>query len=295
MNLDDVLIFTEVVNHGSFTAAAETLAMPKSNVSRSVTRLEKALGVKLLERTTRRLALTEIGRVYHVHGTHIKEELDAANASIEKMTATPRGNLRVSASVTVGQSLIPAQIAEFSQKYLEVKLDLLLTNRRVDLLEEGFDVVIRVGRLDDSNLIARKLCTQKLCLYASPGYLKSSNRSLAKPEDLNGHSCLYMNATSKRAKWQLQSGTGEYLFEFKPQITCDNFNAIHQLAVNGAGIALLPDYLCTDHVMDGKLLLVLDGWTGGDVDFYTIVPSRRGITPKVRAFLDHMHSKCADS
>ncbi|PHR56111.1 MAG: LysR family transcriptional regulator [Robiginitomaculum sp.] len=292
MNLNDILIFTEVVASGSFTKAADVLGMPKSNVSRNITRLEKSLGVKLIERTTRKLALTEIGRTYYEHSVRMVEEMEAAKAAVEKMSLSPKGVLRVCTSVSVGQNLLSQHLAAFTKTYPEVSLDIRLTNRRVDLLEEGFDVVIRVGDLKDSNLIAKKLCTQHLLLYASPDYLKTTQYPLLNPDDLNRHACLYMNAVTRRAKWTLHSISGADEFEFKPFLSCDNFQVLRQLATDGAGIALLPDYLCTDYVSDGRLIPVLEDWVGGEVDFYTLVPSRRGITPKVRAFLDHLHERC---
>ncbi|GAA6156887.1 MAG: LysR family transcriptional regulator [Alphaproteobacteria bacterium] len=291
MNLEDILTFAEVLDSGSFTAAAHVLGMPKSNVSRSISRLEKALGVRLIERTTRSLQPTEIGRAYYAHAVRVKDELEAANASIEQFTISPRGRLRVCTSVTVGQNLLSPHLGTFAKTYPDVKIDLQLTNRRVDLLEEGFDVVIRVGEMADSNLIAARLCTKQMGLYASSDYLKTAH-PLTKPDDLEGHSCLHMNAVDKRARWSLQSPSGDIEFAFKPQIACDDFNVLRQLALDGAGVALLPDYLAEGFVRRGELKRVLSDWTGGQVDFFTVVPSRRGITPKVRAFLDHLHANC---
>lgn len=292
MNLNDVLVFTEVLDSGSFTAAADTLAMPKSNVSRSVTRLENALGVKLLERTTRSLAPTEIGRAFYDHATRVKEELEAAKASLEKLTASPRGELRVCASVTVGQNLLAPHLATFTNMHPDVKIDLRLTNRRVDLLEEGFDVAIRVGEMADSNLVSRLLCKRQMSLFASRSYLKTTETPLNSPDDLNGHDCLHMNAVTNRAKWHLKSVSQSAEINFKPHFSSDDFLVLSQLAAGGAGVALLPDYLCSEHVESGRLERVLPDWSGGTVSMYTLVPSRKGVTPKVRAFLDHLHSNC---
>lgn len=292
MNLNDVLVFTEVLDSGSFTAAADTLAMPKSNVSRSVTRLESALGVKLLERTTRSLAPTEIGRAFYDHATRVKEELEAAKASLEKLTASPRGELRVCASVTVGQNLLAPHLATFTNMHPDVKIDLRLTNRRVDLLEEGFDVAIRVGEMADSNLVSRLLCKRQMSLFASSSYLKTTETPLNSPDDLNGHVCLHMNAVTNRAKWHLKFVSQSVEINFKPHFSSDDFLVLSQLAAGGAGVALLPDYLCSEHVESGLLERVLPDWSGGTVSMYTLVPSRKGVTPKVRAFLDHLHSNC---
>ncbi len=292
MNLNDLLVFTEVVERGGFTAAGDALAMPKSNVSRTVTRLEAALGVQLLERTTRKQTLTEIGQMYYEHCSRIKEELASASASIETLSQTPKGRLRVCASVTVGQSLICPHLAGFARTYPDVKIDLRLTNRRVDLIDEGFDVVIRVGKLPDSNLIGKYLCSQELHLYAAPSYIEESNAPLSFPDDLDMHRCLFMNAMNERPQWQLQNGEESKVIDFEPAFSCDNFYVLQQLAIGGLGITILPDYMCKKHLEDGRLIRVLDNWIGAKVDFHALVRSSGGVTPKIRTFLDFISHSC---
>lgn len=292
MNLNDLLVFAEVVERGGFTAAGEALAMPKSNVSRTVTRLETALGVQLLERTTRKQTLTEIGQMYYEHCSRIKEELASALASIETLSETPKGKLRVGASVTVGQSLICPHLARFSRTYPDVKIDLRLTNRRVDLIDDGFDVVIRVGKLQDSNLIGKYLCSQELHLYAAPSYIKESDLSLSVPEDLTKHRCLLMNAVTERSQWQLQHGKEIKVIDIEPAFSCDNFYVLQQLAIDGLGITILPDYMGKKPLEDSRLIRVLDNWIGAKVDFHALVRSTGGVTPKIRAFLDFMSDSC---
>ncbi|MCH9638687.1 MAG: LysR family transcriptional regulator [Betaproteobacteria bacterium] len=292
MNLNDLLVFAEVVERGGFTAAGNALAMPKSNVSRTVSRLEAALGVQLLERTTRKQTLTEIGQMYYEHCSRIKEELESASASIETLSETPKGRLRVCASVTVGQSLISQYLAKFARTYPAVKVDLRLTNRRVDLIDEGFDIVIRVGKLPDSNLIGKYLCSQELHLYAAPGYIEESDASLSVPDDLAKHRCLFMNAINERSQWQLQNGEEIKIFDFEPAFSCDNFYVLQQLAIDELGIAILPDYMCKKHLEDGRLIRVLDNWIGAKVDFHALVRSPGGVTPKIRVFLDFMSHSC---
>lgn len=293
MNLNDLLVFAEVVERGGFTAAGNALAIPKSNVSRTVSRLEAALGVQLLERTTRKQTLTEIGQMYYEHCSRIKEELESASASIETLSDTPKGRLRVCASVTVGQNLIGPHLAEFAHTYPEVKIDLRLTNRRVDLIDEGFDVVIRVGKLPDSSLIGKYLCSQELHLYAAPGYIEESDDPLWAPDDLVKHRCLLMNAMSERPQWQLQSGEEIKVIDFEPAFSCDNFYVLQQLAIDGLGITTLPDYMCKKYLEDGRLMRVLDNWIGSKVDFHALVRSSGGVTAKIRAFLDFMSHSCS--
>lgn len=292
MNLNDLLVFVEVVERGGFTAAGSALAMPKSNVSRTVSRLEAALGVQLLERTTRKQILTEIGQMYYKHCSRIKEELESASASIETLSETPKGRLRVCASVTVGQSLICQHLVEFARTYPEVKIDIRLTNRRVDLIEEGFDVVIRVGELPDSSLIGKYLCSQELHLYAAPSYIEELDTSLSVPSDLAKHRCLFMNAMSERSQWQLQNGEKIKVIDFEPAFSCDNFYVLQQLAIDGLGITILPDYMCKKHLEDGRLIRVLDNWIGAKVDLHALVRSTGGVTPKIRAFLDFISHSC---
>lgn len=292
MQIDDMLVFAEVVDKGGFTAAGEALGRPKSNISRVVSRLERDLGAKLLERTTRKHTLTEIGAIYYRHIVRIKEEIDSANATVENLTATPKGYLRVCVSTTVGQHLITDQLADFAATYPDIEIDLRLTNRRVDLIEEGFDIVIRVGPSPDSNLVAKPMCTQAVLFYASPDYLKSTDKPLIQPEDLIHHQCLYMNAINEKPRWSFQCNGDSITVDFKPFLRCDDFHTLKQLAIKGLGITQLPEYMCYEHLKVGELITVLDGWVGATADFNMLVPSRQGITPKVRAFLDYFSYAC---
>ncbi|MGI9280159.1 MAG: LysR substrate-binding domain-containing protein [Endozoicomonas sp.] len=288
MNLNDLMVYAEVVDAGSFTAAADALEIPKSNVSRNVSRLEESLGVKLLERTTRKLALTEVGRIYYEHCQRIREELESANHSLEKLTSVPSGHLRVCVSVTVGQSLLASHLAGFLQAYPEVTIDLQLTNRRVDLLDEGFDMVIRVGDSPDSSLVSSLLSHSRLQLFASPDYLSSSKDNLSHPEDLLQHSCLFMNALSGKPHWTLSSGQEKQEVLIHPVCASDDFGVLKQLSLDGMGIVKLPDYMVKDEVEAGSLIRVLEPWEGEGINLYALAPSRRGITPKVRAFIDYL-------
>ncbi len=288
MNVNDMLVFAEVVERGGFTAAGDSLGKPKSNISRTVSRLEAALGVTLLERTTRHHTLTEIGQRYYVHCVRIKEELESATASIETLMETPRGQLRVSTSVAVGQNLIAPILAGFMEAYPEVGVDLRLMNRRVNLLEENFDVLIRVGVLEDSNLVARHLCTRSLHWYASPEYLETCGTPKEDLSDLASHHCLFMNAASEKAEWIFTKNNREQRQAFTPRFASDDFNVLKQMVLDGVGIGKLPDYMCEGAECTGQLVRVLTGWQGPLVDFHAIVASRKGMTPKVRAFLDYL-------
>jgi len=295
MNVNDMLVFAEVIDCGSFTAAANRLDRPKSYVSRTVSRLEDTLNIKLLERTTRKQTLTEIGQIYYAHCLRIKEEVASATFSIESLSDRPCGLLRISTSVTVGQNLIAPQLAGFKKCYPDIHVDLRLSNRMVDLFEDNFDVVIRVGKLADSNLIAKPLCTKSLHWYCSAQYIKMHKQPKNDLSDIQQHQCLHMNAMIEKASWTFRKNNKTQHVTFKPIFSCDDFLVLRQLAIDGTGIALLPKYLCNKLVESGELTTVFNEWKGPTVELHTVVASRRGITPKTRAFLDYLNNTCGNA
>jgi DNA-binding transcriptional LysR family regulator len=287
-SLDDMMVFRLVVDSGSFTGAALAMDLPKSNISRKISRLEKQLGVRLLERSTRSLRLTEVGQIYFQHCSRIFEEMQSANQCIEVLSSTPSGKLKICASVSIGQNILAPRLAKFQQLYPEIELDLQLLNRRIDLIEEGFDLAIRVGELEDSALISKRLFDVELHLYASPKYLAASSHILKQPEDLLHHACLYMNANDEILQWQLAAGNKKQAIEIKPSFSSNDFTTLRQLTVDDYGIALLPDYLCQQQVKDKSLVRVLDDWVGRRVKVNAVYPNRKSMTPKLRAMLDYL-------
>ncbi len=289
-DLNDMMVFRTVVEQGSFTKAANSIGLPKSNISRKVSRLEEQLGVLLLERTTRSLRLSEIGQIYYEHCVRIHEEMNSAQGCVEAMAAVPTGWLKVCASVTVGQSLLANRLAGFYGAYPQVKLDLNLSNRRIDLIEEGFDLAIRVGPSPDSNLISKRLCSVNLHLYASPQYLTKSQakKTLKIPQDLAQHNCLFMSAAAPKQRWQLTVDNQKKYVDINAAFISDDFNVLHQMAVDHMGIALLPDYLCANQLKEKNLVRVLDGCVGNSIDIYAVYASRKGVTPKLRVLLDYL-------
>lgn len=289
-DLNDMMVFRTVVEKGSFTGAAHSIGLPKSNISRKISRLEESLGVLLLERSTRSLRLSEIGQIYYEHCVRIHEEMTNASHCVEAMSAIPRGWLKVAASVAVGQSLLANKIAGFYQNYPEVKVDLQLSNRRIDIIEEGIDLAIRVGASPDSSLISRKLCSVDLHLYASQKYLDEHLKTapLKHPSDLKQHHCLFMSDSSHKQRWQLFEQETQHHIDFEATFISDDFSVIHQQVLNGLGIALLPDYMCEQALKDKKIQRVLDNLVGRSVDIYAVYASRKGVTPKLRVFLDYL-------
>ena len=291
MNINDMLVFAEVVAKGGFTAAGESLNKPKSNISRTVTRLEESLGVILLQRTTRKHTLTEVGQIYYQHCLRIKEELESANHSLETLNQVPRGLLRVSASVSVGQNLIAPLLTGFMQAYPEVKLDLRLINRRVDAIEENFDILIRVGELADSNLVASPLCDRRLNYYAAPTYFVNRASPRSDLSNLSDFNLLHMKSLNAPAQWHFEGDNTQKVIHFNPSFESDDFSVIRQMLLDCYGIGLLPDYMADAYVKEGRLEPVLNAWQGPKVALHSLVPSRRGITPKVRAFLDYIKER----
>jgi LysR family transcriptional regulator AphB len=285
-DLNDMMVFLAVVETGSFTLAADRLGIPKANVSRKVSRLEQHLAVTLLERSTRSQHLTEAGRRYLQHCKRIHEELDLATASVCELFHSYAGELKVGASVATGQQILRPALGKFMHQYPELNVQLNLVNRRVDFIEEGFDVVIRIGQLKDSMLIAKKLGSVSRGLYASPAYLAKNG----KPEQvgqLTEHQLLIMNSANNDIKLKLLSEQGEaFTLDCQPRLLVDDFVMLKQALVDGLGIAVLPDYMSRKEVASGQLVNILPSWGMAAVDVYALYPKHRAKIPKVKAFLD---------
>ena len=297
-NLNDMMVFATVVEKGSFTAAALAFDLPKSNISRKINRLEQNIGARLLERSTRSQHLTEVGKVYYNHCLRIQEEMQSAALSVETLMASPKGQLNICTSIAVGQGLLSPILGAFQQSYPQVQIKLQLTNRRVDIIEEGFDLVLRVGELPDSNLMAKRLCTREIHLYARPGYLKCKQVEAHlddTPERLLQLDCLYMNQLTNKARWQLtkqphplNKKPTPVTLDFTPTFYCDDFTVLCRLTQDGAGIAALPDYIAREALTRGELIRVLPQWRSKKVDIYALYPSHKGAMPKLRTILDYL-------
>ena len=285
-DLNELAVFTYVVEHGGFTAAAEATQLPKSNISRRIASLEERLGVRLLERTTRKVHVTEIGDIYYRHCRRMLDEADDADLYVEQAMEIPRGTLRVSATVNVGQHLLAPMAAEFMSQYPEVQFELIWTNRLIDVIDEGFDLTIRIGALQDSSLVARRLGQWRLFLYASAEYLKVRGTP-QNPEDLQDHDCLVMSDMRASNQWMLSKGGITEQVVLTPRASVNDFDTLRRMVADGGGIAILPNYM---HFGDyhSRLVRVLDDWTGRLTELHAVFPSHRGATPKVRAFLDFL-------
>ncbi len=284
-----MLLFVAVIDAGSFTLAADRLNIPKANLSRKISRLEKQLGVILLERTTRSQHITEAGRHYLVHCRRISQELELAEASISQVLNEIKGQLRIGVSVGMGHEIIKPVLGEFMRQNTAINLQLNLLNSRVDLIEEGYDLVIRIGELEDSRLIARKL--GKVCrkIYASPDYMKQHGE-IKSIEQLNQASFLLMSSIQNTERLLLTSKEKQCELSVKPRMLVDDFLILKQMIIEGLGVAVIPDYMCETEVANGSLVQVLPSWGMPDVDVYALYPKHRLSLPKVKAFFEFIQA-----
>jgi len=284
-DINDLMVFLAVVESGGFTAAAKRLGMPKANVSRKVSRLEQQLSVTLLERSTRSQHLTEAGSRFLTHCKRIRDELDLAETAVSEILHSYKGTIKIGTSVTIGQQLIGPVLSSFLRQYPDINVELSLVNRQVDLIEEGFDLLIRVGDLDDSRLIGKRIGSAQRKLYASPAYLKD-HQAPRNPEELRNCQLLLMRMLSHDNKIELVSRERKEIIKLNPKLVVDDFSVVKQAAIDGEGITLLPSYMCDQEINNGELINVLPKWGMSDVDIYALYPKHRAKIPKVKAFLN---------
>jgi DNA-binding transcriptional LysR family regulator len=288
MDLNDILVFARVVQAGSFTAAARGLSMPKSTVSRKVFELEERLGSRLLQRTTRKLSLTDVGRTYYEHAARIVAEVEEAERAVSLLEQEPRGLLRVTAPLNFG--FLGPITASFLARYPEVQLELVCTDRVVDLVEERFDVGIRAGALGDSTLIAKNLGNAPRFLIASRSYLQKRGRPRT-PDDLGKHDCMLFGAGVDRAVYRLTDGEDSVELAVQARLIVNDSDMLHAAAVAGLGIALLPIFRCAEDLRHHRLERVLRDWNAVPTPIQAVYPSTRHLSPKVRAFVEHLHAQ----
>jgi DNA-binding transcriptional LysR family regulator len=283
-DLNEVMIFTRVVEAQGFTAAARALGVPKSTVSRKVAELEQRLGVPLLVRTTRSLHLTEPGSLYYERCARIVAELDDAERAVRDLRATPKGTLRVTAPVDFALLRLGEVVTAFTRKYPEVDLVLGLTPRRVDIVAEGYDLALRAGVLTDSSLVARKLVDDMIVLVASPSYLKRRGTPQT-PAELAAHDCI-VYGKEPRTVWKLQSGGRTTELRIKARICADEFGFVQLAAISGGGIAMAPLFACEHELGRKQLVRVLPDYNLGGGSLFVVYPSARSLSAAARAFVE---------
>lgn len=282
--LDDILVFHEVVEKQSFTAAGKQLELPTSTISRRVHRLEDRLGVRLLQRTTRRLRLTDAGRIYYQRSLQAVGALEEAEQAVSQLQATPRGLLRVTAPVDFHQFM--PSMGEFLRKYPEVEVALDLSNRYVDLIQEGFDVAIRAGALADSGLVAKKLAVARFALVASSDYLEREGT----PEnvlELKTRECL-INGTQPHATWKLLHKKKVVNVAVRGRLAANHLDMLLRAAQEDLGIALLPLVRCAPAINAGQLIEILPDACPTIGAVSAVYPSREYMSPALRVFIDHL-------
>lgn len=289
-DLNDMLFFAEVVDRGGFAAAGRTLNVPKSKLSRRIAELEGRLGVRLLQRTTRRLSLTQAGEIYHRHCVAMREQAEAADEAVARVQTEPRGTVRVTCPVTLAQTTIGAVLPRFLAAHPRVRIDMTVTNRVVDLVQEGVDVALRVrASPDDSGtLVVKNLGPTLGVLVASPQLLQRFGQP-ATPDELRRLPTVAMSAADGRATWRLVGPHGkDHELQHHPVYTADDLHTLKFAVVQGIGICVLPDYLCSEELRAGTLVPALPGWAPPAAKVLAVFPSRRGMVPAVRRFLDFL-------
>lgn len=280
----EMAVFVKVVESGGFSSAARDLNMPKSTVSRYVSRLEDRLGVRLLNRTTRSLRPTELGAAYYERVARIIQEIAEAEASVTNMQVEPRGTLRVSAPLSFGYPFMGRIFSSFLEAWPDVTLDVDLTDRVVDIIDEGFDLAIRIGRLRDSSLIARRLAATDRIVVASPDYLAARGTPQV-PDDLRHHDCLLYAYEATTASWRLGP---DLTVPVKGRLVSNNGDVLAAAAAEGLGLALVPSFIAGRRVHRGELVPVLKEYTSWEAGVFAVYPHSRHLSTKVRAFVDHL-------
>lgn len=287
-DLNGILVFVKVVQAGSFSGAGRFLSMPKSTVSRKISELEDRVGARLLHRTTRKLSLTDAGRLYHDHGVRVLAELDEAGAAVARMQSAPRGLLRVTAPLSFG--MLAPILSEYLRKNPDVRVELFCTDRAVDLVEERFDVAIRAGQLTDSSLIARHLGDLERVLVAAPRYCKQHGTPRT-PAELQKHACIAFGAGAQPDVWPLWAKDKKVNVRVAPRLTVNDFAMMSDAARAGLGIASMPRFVCKADLRKGRLVRVLPAWSATSTKVQALYPTARHLSPKVVAFIELVRAR----
>lgn len=294
-DLNDLVLFTRVVEHGGFAAASRATGVPKSRLSRRVALLEERLGVRLLHRSTRRFAVTEVGQLYLRHCQAMVAEAEAAQEAIDRTRSEPQGTVRLSCPMPLAQDPMAAIVSRFMAEHPRVRIHVEATNRRVDVIEEGFDLAVRVREppLEDSGLVVRNLAVDPPALVASPAFLVRFPRP-RRPEGLQGLDSLDMTRAGDEHVWRLRAADGSVQrIRHRPRLVTDEMTTLRQAALDGVGVVQLPRLVVSEDLASGKLEALLPDWQLPVGLVHAVFPSRRFLLPAVRAFIDHMASSFA--
>jgi len=291
--LTSMSVFVKVVAHQSFAVAAREMGLSRAGVSKHVLALEQSLGARLLNRNTRRLSLTEVGAIVYQRFTRILEEIDEVERDAGALQTTPRGVLRVTAPVSFGIPHLAPAIVDYMARYPGVSIDMALNDRTVDLIEEGFDIAVRIGHLADSTLIARRITSIRFALCAAPAYLERHGVP-RRPADLVRHNCLEFSYRQTGSEWHFTGpdGTKESV-RVGGRLKVNNPQVLHTAALNGDGIEFDPTFIVGPDIAAGRLLLLLPDYTPTETDLSVVYPPGRQTSAKVRSFVDFLAARFA--
>ncbi|HYD80963.1 MAG TPA: LysR substrate-binding domain-containing protein [Paucimonas sp.] len=287
--LAEMMTFAKVVETKSFSEAARVLQTSKSLVSKQISQLEAALGVRLLHRTTRSMSLTEIGAAYYEHCARIAQEIDAADATVTQLQAVPRGTLRLTSTVVFATMHLAPAIQEFLRRYPQVEIELEASDRVVDLVEEGYDLAIRISDNPAPNMVARKIAPVRWVTCAAPAYLEQHGTPRT-PQDLSKHNCLlYHGLPAGKGHWRYRVGGKEVLPELSGNCRVNNSEVLLNMARGGMGIIVFPTYMIGPDLQSGRLREILADFAAfPDMSLYAMYAPNRYLQPKVRAFIDFL-------
>jgi DNA-binding transcriptional LysR family regulator len=283
----EMAAFVAVVDAGSFVAGADALRISKTAISRHVDALEQRIGVRLLHRTTRRLSLTDEGRLFYQRARDILAATDDAEAEVSSRTQAPGGLIRVNVPLSFGMSHLAPLWGRFMAVYPQIDLDITLNDRLVDLVDEGYDLAVRISALPDSSLVSRKLATTEMLMCASPGYL-AVRGTPGHPRDLAQHRVLAYTGLAGRDEWRLDGPGGEVVVRTRPRVYSNNGDTCLAIAMNDGGIILQPSFMVSDDLDRGRLVRVLPEYRSRQLGIYAVYPSRKQLPLKVRCLVDFL-------
>ncbi|MEE9327259.1 MAG: LysR family transcriptional regulator [Cocleimonas sp.] len=284
--LKAMTLYCRIIETGQLSLAADELNLSKGAVSKQLAKLEESLGGRLLNRTTRRLTPTEVGTAFYQRAKLILESVEEAECIVTGLTAEPRGTLKINAPMSFGSQYLGELLAKYQQLYPQVNIDIDLHDRQIDVVEEGYDLVLRIASLEDSSLIARRLAPCEIVVCASPAYLEKHGMPET-PDDLKKHQCLLYSYADSAKNWVLESDTKEKVHvQINGSFLANNGNLMCDAMIHGMGIALLPTFIVGDAIKSGKATVILNEWRQKSSDISLLYPSSKHLSAKVRAFVD---------